>query len=413
MRRPPGTKRRSKPASVAAALVALLCVAGCTEEASPPPGDATVSVVSSPAFPLGKTSDFAWRSPTSPNEVLLLATEEPVHLPGPVSAICPVPALDYQLADDTPLRFGFLVFHGEGVRYLGSFLGQDLSVVSGGDLAIEGSLATVRAATPVQPHLSDTGEVVALITGGEARPSASSGDEGEPPPWVSGANVQLAWLHGESLVVGKADLAETNPWMLRAGRFAGEDNVLIGVYTRAPFDDVPRRRPWIFRIVAGEDGLPHLDPRWRGTSFSRPFRDATFGDFSGSGEGEIAALEVTRDGGRALTAYHFEGFGLEGLGESADLPPVGDTLEAAQWVGDDRDELILRAEDGRFLFFGLDAEAEALREALVVDGPPDVLGWAVTSASNGEPGELTCVLADGGVWQANSWEFTSSQERQE
>ncbi|GEM_PF-5934251 len=397
-------KRRSRQASSLVAWIALLCIAGCADEASPPPGGATVPVVASHAFPLGKTSQVAWRSPSDPNEVLLLGVEEPVRVAGPISAICAVPALDYHLADDTPLRFGFLVFHADGVRYLGGLVGRDLTVISGSELAIEGSLATIRAAVPAQPHGGNTGEVVALVTGGEA-PSAAGDGQGEPPPWVSGASLQLAWLQGESLVVGEAYLADTNPWMLRAGVFAGEGNLLVGVYTRAPFDDVPRRRPWIFRVEIGEDGLPHLRPRWRGTSFSRPFRDAIFGDFSGRGEGEIAALEVTRDGGRALTAYHFEGFGLEGLGESGDLPPAADRLEAAHWVGDYADELIVRAEDGRFVFFGLDADAGKLLEVLVVDGPPDVLGWTITSASGGEPGELVCALPDGHVWQANSWEF--------
>jgi len=167
---------------------------------------------------------------------------------------------------------------------------------------------------------------------------------------------------------------------------------------------VTRRRPWIYHVVVGDDGLPHLDPRWRGTSFARPFRDATFGDFTGAGSGEIAALEVTEDGGRTLTAYRFEGFGLEGMAESAELPAIGDHLEAAHWVGGKADELVVRTTDGRFLFFGLDAAAGELREVRAIDGPSAILGWTITSASGGEPGELVCVLANGEVWRTDSWQ---------
>jgi len=129
---------------------------------------------------------------------------------------------------------------------------------------------------------------------------------------------------------------------------------------------------------------------------------STPGDFSGTGEGEIAALEVTEDDGRTLTAYRFEGFGLEGMAESVALPAVGDRLEAAHWVGGNADELVVRTTTGRFLFFGLGAGE--LRRVLAIDGPGAVLGWTITSASGGEPGELVCVLPNGEVWRTDSWQ---------
>jgi hypothetical protein len=226
----------------------------------------------------------------------------------------------------------------------------------------------------------------------------------EPRPWLTGAEVRPAWIAGDRLAVGEAGLPSgVNPWALRAGRFAGEDdNLLVFVYTEAPFDAVIRRRPWIFRVVEGDDALPHLEPRWRGTSFSRPFRDATFGDFTGTGEGEVAALEVTRDEGRVLTAYRFRGFGLEGLAPSAELPPVEDRLETVHRGGSAADALVVRATDGRFLFLELDPDAAALRETMVIEGPPAVLGWTIAGTFDDRPGSLTCVLPDGRVWESGS-----------
>lgn len=386
-------------------LVAFLipaALSGCGREGPDPPELSDWPVVAAPQFPLGKYSDVAWISTHRRNEVYSLHRDEPLRLSGHVTAICPVPALDYELHEAAPMRFGFLIFHSNGAYYCGDCLREGGGQSEGGPLTVEGTLGPVRAAAPVWPHDGDTGEVVALITGGEM-PPRTPGGESEAPPWVTGAELQLAWLQGERLVAGTPEpMSGTSPWALRSGRFAGEeDNLLVCVYNTAPFDDVTRRRPWIYHVVAGEDGLPHLDPRWRGTSFSRPFRDATFGDFSGTAEGEIAALEVGQDGGRLLTAYRFEGFGLEGLADSAKLPAVEDRIEAADWGGGNAEELVVRDLEGNFLFYELDTDAGTLRHVLTVSGPKAVLGWAITGAG-GEPGELICVRPNGEVWRTNS-----------
>lgn len=379
-------------------LAALVILSGCGRREAPPAHLGQWPVASCPDF-LGLSTHIAWVSPQQRTEIEMLGHDDPVSVPGQVTAICRIPALDYDLPADAPLRFGFLIFHEGGASYSSDDPGATGSV----PLAIEGVLSQVRAAACLSPGDGDHGEVVALITGGQVPPRASP-DEAETPPWVTSAEVQLAWLQGGRLIVGSPEpLAGTNPWALRVGKFAGEeDNLLISVYSGAPFDQVTRRRPWIYRVVRGGDGLPHLDPRWRGTSFSRPFRDATFGDFTGEREGEIAALEVDEDGDRLLTAYRFRGFGLEGLAPSVELPPVSDRLEAAHWSGRAADELVVRAADGRFLFFEFAPDTGELREVLAIQGPAAVLGWAITSATDGEPGDLVCVLPTGEVWRTDS-----------
>jgi hypothetical protein len=332
-----------------------------------------------------------------------------VRLPRPVTAICPAPSLDHRFPDATPIRTGLLAFYDGGAHFIGSHLDPGTPGLPDCPLAVEGDLGVVRDAAIVWPSDSERGEVVALISGGEVPPRAPRTEGAESPPWVTSARIQLAWLRGETLVIADpAPPTGSSPWMVRGGTFAGEQNLLVGVYTQAASDQVVRRRPWIYRVVEGDDALPRLAPRWRGHSFAHPFRDATFGDFTGEGEGEIAALEVREDGGRQLTAYRFEDFGLEGLAASVELPPVEDRLAVADWVAGGADELIIRDVEGRFHFYELGAEYGELREVLTITGPRAVLGWAITSASTAHPGRLVCVLPDGDVWRTDSREQTAS-----
>lgn len=398
----PGRVRSSRSARSFSCLLALAMLlapaAGCVRNAPEPP-DVGQWPMAQAASPLTQPGAIAWVSARSRAVLEGSWSDEMVTVPGQIRAISRVPELEFRLRTDVPLRTGFLVFHEGGVLHCDTDGGEPRAV----PLAPGMQMPAVRAAACLTPHESETGDVVALITGGETPPRAAGG-EAEPAPWLSSAEVRLAWLQGERLIIGAPEpLAGTNPWRIRAGEFAGErENLLVCVYNQAPFDEVVRRRPWIYRVVQGDDALPRLEPRWRGTSFSRPFREATFGDFTGEGEGEIAALEVGEDGGRLLTAYRFRGFGLEGLAPSVRLPDVEDRLEAAHWSGDAADELVLRARDGRFLFYALDREAAELRVVLTIDGPGAVLGWIVTSASADEPGQLVCVLPGGDVWRTRS-----------
>ncbi len=245
---------------------------------------------------------------------------------------------------------------------------------------------------------------MALLTGGSR--SNATPENAEPPPWLLGGQIRPARLDAGRIAVGEAKPgADANPFRVKAGRFAGEDdNLLVFVYTRAPFDNVMRRRPWVYRLTEGDDGLPRLEPRWRGTSFAHPFRDATFGDFTGEGRGEIAALEVARDGGRLLTLYHFEGFGLEGLARSLRLPAVEDRIEAIDTDGDGCDEPILRRSDGRFIRFELERGAEELREAPAIDGPADVRAWTVVRSAD----EFVCALSGGRILRIDPLEHMPS-----
>ncbi|MGC9319776.1 MAG: hypothetical protein ACP5KN_17215 [Armatimonadota bacterium] len=368
-------------------LAAALTMAGCGPEEVPQPFERWPIMMTMIPAPVHQ---FAWLSPRHPKR-LVMQHYEPVTTDGAITAICHCPDLSDEWAVTS-----LVAFHEGGAECVDTLSAEQRP------MEVPPQLPVVRSAETLWLY-SGLG-VLVLLTGGTTDTVAAA--EAEPPPWLSDGEVRLGWIEDGTLFLGEPELeAGSNPYRVRVGYLAGELNVLVFVYTRAPFDDVIRRRPWIYRVVEDDGGLPHLDPRWRGTSFSHPFRDATLCDLTGEEEGEIAALEVDRDGGRLLTAYRFEGFGLEGLAPSVKLPDVEDRLEAADWAGEREQELVVRCPDGRFLFYRLDAEAGELRQVLSVDGPRDVLGWVVTDQHGGEPGDIVCVLPDGQTWSADSWQF--------
>ncbi len=302
--------------------------------------------------------DVAWLSPTDQRSVMI--GDSPVATATSwLAAICPLPDAE-----------GFLVF-GDGDAQALTRESGDWRTRSLGDMP-----SRVRAAVAVP-----SGAAV-IITGGETQPPPRQTDAAdEPLPWLMGGEARVATVADDRILVGEPDVqTDWNPWRLKTGHFAGEDNVLVFVYKRTPFDAVARQRPFIYRVATSDDGTLHLQARWRGTSFSHPFVDATFGDFTGSGDGEIAALEAAGDGGRLLTAYHFEGFGLEGLAPSVELPEVDDYLAAADLVGDARDELIVYVEGGDGPFAALDSGPRFVVYALTSGPDPKLVPVASASA---------------------------------
>ncbi|MGD9497380.1 MAG: hypothetical protein AB7Y46_13860 [Armatimonadota bacterium] len=357
-------------------------MSGCVER---PPCDRWPLAPVEVAAPI---DEFAWRSPSEPARVETTGGD-PLTVAGAITALGASPDLE-----GSPL--GVLVFHEQGVDRFSTLL------LDNGPVPISGDLPVVRSAlTANYPEDTPPWRVSVLLTGGTTDSPAPAGDA-ESPPWLMGGEVRVAWFDGDEFAVGESELpADANPWRITAGRFAGEQNLLVFVYNQAPFDRVMRRRPWIYRLVEGPDGRPHLEPRWRGTCFAHPFRDAIFCDLTGSGEGEIAALEVTEDGGRRLTAYRFEGFGLEGIASSVILPQVEDRLEAAfsGSCGSNRNgmQLIVRAvgRSPQFVFYALRDGAEpALAEVARAACPANLLGWVVAT-EDAFTSDIFCLLRDG------------------
>lgn len=178
-----------------------------------------------------------------------------------------------------------------------------------------------------------------------------------------------------------------HPWLLRAGRFAGQDVIFVGVRRPTVFDPVERPRPFIYALRAGGRGLSKV---WLGTSLSRPFLSADFGNLDGIGEDELVALERTRTGGTALGAYRWEGFGVEGLARSEEVSGARD-VRCADVLGGGAAAAVVWAVTGemwRFIAFRLEGErlVRAAEAGATVRGAAP--SWELVQASGEQMGAV-------------------------
>lgn len=184
-------------------------------------------------------------------------------------------------------------------------------------------------------------------------------------------------LDGEGRPAWDGFDAGLHPWLLRAGRFAGRNVVFIGVRRATVFDPVERPRPFIYALRAGGEGLSKV---WLGTSLSRPFVSADFGNLDGTGEDELVALERTRAGGLALGAYRWEGFGVEGVARSEEVAGARD-VRCADVLGDGAEAAVVwvvTEETWRFIAFRLEGERLVRAAEAVATVRGDDVRWELT-----------------------------------
>jgi hypothetical protein len=180
---------------------------------------------------------------------------------------------------------------------------------------------------------------------------------------LRGARVALMWPYDGGIWEGFD--RSLNPCMVAGGRFAGGNVLLVGARKTTLFDPVERERPFIYTIRADQKGLRK---RWLGTSLSRPFIAATFANLDGAGEDELCALERTHTGGWSVSAYVWEGFGVEGLGCSPELPPSDAPPELTDLGTPDGHRLILmtrHAGQATFTALGLRAGPDPASPLLI------------------------------------------------
>jgi hypothetical protein len=206
-------------------------------------------------------------------------------------------------------------------------------------LALFASLAAADSPRESVPLVAPTGEALqAVLHGGEVDSAGA----------LRGAGVALMNVDGATL--WDDFRRDWNPWLLRAGQFSGHRVLLVGVRNAAPMDPVERTRPFLFTV------RPHglgLQKAWLGTSLSRPFQTADFGNLDGAGEDELVALEWSAHGVPAVRAYRWKGFGIEGVADSPALPGADD-LHCGDVLGDACAEVVVRIpEGGRWRFVAL------------------------------------------------------------
>ncbi len=178
-----------------------------------------------------------------------------------------------------------------------------------------------------------------------------------------------------------------HPWLLRSGRFAGREVLLIGVRKSTIFDPPERPRPFLYALKPAGRGLTKV---WLGTSLSRPLVTATFGDLDGQGEDELVALERTASGGIALGAYQWEGFGVEGLARSQEVAAARD-VACADVCGDGVAEAVVFSAQGTrwgFRAFGLQGEHLVPVAEAAATAPARPATWVLVPATNGTMGAV-------------------------
>lgn len=108
-------------------------------------------------------------------------------------------------------------------------------------------------------------------------------------------------------------MQEMNPWRLQTADVDGDgiQDISITMYKKTKFHPVMANRPFLYSWKEGR-----IAPLWRGSRLSRPFDDYVFSDLNRDGRDELIANEQLESGERVLQAYHWKGFGFEGLAQS-------------------------------------------------------------------------------------------------
>lgn len=239
--------------------------------------------------------------------------------------------------------------------------------------------ASAPPAVPIPVHE----RVTALDPSGVAHEVVLAGGRPDEAGVLRGARVLI--LNREGRPAWDGFDAALHPWLLRAGHFAGRSVVFIGARRPTVFDPVERPRPFIYALRAGGRGLSKV---WLGTSLSRPFLSADFGNLDVIGEDELVALEGTRGGGLALGAYRWEGFGVEGLARSEEVAGARD-VRCADVLGGGAEAAVVWAVTGeRWRFIAHRLEGDRLvpvAEAAATVRTGDV-SWEPAPAAGGQTG---------------------------
>ncbi len=135
------------------------------------------------------------------------------------------------------------------------------------------------------------------------------------PVLEGGAVWWASWAKGFSCRRVSAVKDDFRPWQLCWAGIPGEEQLAVATYKSTRFAPFAHNCFFLFSWRQGT-----AEPRWLGSRLTRPYTDAACADLRGDGNWRLAAVEVTRTGGRGLSVYAPIQFGYAGEWHAEDQP---------------------------------------------------------------------------------------------
>lgn len=136
-----------------------------------------------------------------------------------------------------------------------------------------------------------------------------------------GDNLIILSYSGDFKEVYKGSFKNINPWKVQVCDVDGdgEMEISLGAYTKAVFNPIYAKRPFIYNFIEN-----NLYPKWLGSRLSKQFDGYVFNDMDGDGKDELIAIEILSDNQKELNSYKWKGFGFESTGSSEAFSDISD-----------------------------------------------------------------------------------------
>ena len=214
---------------------------------------------------------------------------------------------------------------GERIEEIGVFPARDITLLADGQWHGDGVLLGARGAALVRWDIASSrwvtlgsapGPIREMLPAGGTTASGVllTGHDGTPVP-SDGAVYWCSWKTAFTCARVQAIKDYYHPWQIWWSGVAGERRLAVATYKATKFAPFAHNCLFLFAWKAGD-----AEARWLGSRLKRPYVDAAHADVRRDGNVRLAAVEITRAGGRGLSIYAPIQFGYAGEWHSEDIP---------------------------------------------------------------------------------------------